>query len=268
LLAAVFILGSTVSRLGNIGLDDRVVVRPDEDLRHAMPYIGFGLAMLAVLFSRIPHPLSRSVYGKGSLKAAVGLLAGLGLVIAVAVAWSIPAFKNPSVAMWVVSGILLVGFGVWLAEMPRRSLWQKSIFGIGMVALVLIPISTYYQKHENGNPSEDFNQGTAWARENTPQEALFLVVGSDPMPFRAQSERSVLTWDVLQTTYFLGMRQLLEANQFLRQYAKLDPNKPDKFRQQVEELGVDYIFAANSYGTLPYPAVFESGEVTIYLVEP
>lgn len=266
-LAAAFILGSTVSRLGNIGLDDMVVVRPDEDLRHALPFLGFGLAMLAVLFSRLPHPLPRSKR-EGSLKVAAWSLAGLGLVSAIATAWSIPAFKNPSAAMWVILGILLLGFGIWLVEMPRRSLWQRSIFGIGVVALVLIPISTYYQQHDNANPPEDFSQATTWARENTPPDALFLVVGLDPMPFRAQSERSVLTWDVLQTTYFLGMRQLLEANQFLRQYAKLDPSKPDEFRERVDNWGVDYILAANSYGTLPYPTVFESGAVTIYAVEP
>lgn len=264
-LAAIpFILGSVLSRIGHVGLDDTVIVRPfDENLRLHLPLMAFWLAFIG----RVPW-LNR-VHARNLLTLP---LTGLGLFLAVGFAQNIKPqpFDNPSAATGVILLLLLVGLGFWARTVGRG--WP--VFIVLSFLLVIVPISSYTKAHDNYNLEGGDHAAIAhWARTQTPKDTLFLMPDSwldpsiYPMYFRAESQRSIMAWDVLQSYFFLGPREMLASNElFWGTVYALDPNNPDDLRAKVESLSVDYLIVRREFSALPYPVAFETPSAIVYHV--
>jgi hypothetical protein len=260
LLAIPFILGSLLSRIGHVGHDDGMIVRPmeQETLRQWLPFLALAWAIL-----------QRMVRAVGAHHIApLQMISGLGFLIpssyaAYLFASNLPDFYETIPISYGVGAILLLGLFLWGYE-QRARLWHGGLVLFFLVALVVWPISHYYRAKADYNPSADFNVAADWAQANTPNEALFLPLGLDPMPFRAQSERSVLAWDLLQTYYFVGPRAMLQSEAYFDPILALDSSQPELVRQTLEAYPMDYIVAANSAGLWPYPIISYSPTVSIY----
>jgi hypothetical protein len=252
LAAILFIVAACASRMGHVGIDDWMIVRPvgQEDLRQALPFIAMALALLG---RTPPHRLKL----------------GLSLAVMSAAAYPayefarhLPDFYQTIPATYAMAGILAAGLMLFLLkEAPN---WRGGVVFVLAIPLLIMPLSAYYRAKPNGNPSPDFNAAAAWARAFSPNEALFLPRNLDPMPFRAQSERSTLALDWLQIYYFNGPRAALESAVLGEQLRQLDPAQPELFRQTADQMGVDFIVAGHVDSIPPYPAVFYTAEVGIY----
>lgn len=256
LIAIPFILGSVLSRVGHVGHDDGMIVRPveQETLRQWLPFLGLAWAF-------VPR-LSRIVGATLRPPLPIGLLL-VSIYAAHRFATHLPDFYQTIPTTYGVGGILAVGLLLW-GYQERARAWHWGVLGIFIAPMVILPISDYYRTKNDYNPSSDFNSATDWAEANTPIDALFLPLGLDAMPFRAHSERSVLTWDLPQTYYFVGPRAMLQSEAYFDPILDLNLADPSAVRQTLDGYPMDYVVANNSRAILPYPIVFYTPTVSIY----
>lgn len=265
LWGAVLLLGASLTRIGHVGLDDTVVVRVDDTLRLYLPIA----AMLIVFVGRSPF-LRRDWSAWGVVqKLAVTLPIGI-IVFSLAYAMlntlnhPLPFSGDELRHVEFVLALLLIGLGLFAYE-QRREWGRGLLIAPLLIAFVFIPLSSYHRPHGNYNASADYLAAAAWAREHSAKEALFLpLLPLDAMPFRAHSQRSVIAWDVLQTYYFVGPREMLATNDLFLEIWLLNAEQPEAFDTLLNPLGVDYVVVESNFGDLPYPLVFESENIRIY----
>jgi hypothetical protein len=203
---------------------------------------------------------SRAAWGSVAATAAVAWIRPFGTVF-----WR-GAYRNELLVAVALASLLVAASAV---VMRRPRIGAPALAAVVAAAFFAIPGGA--QLHWSGEPrNPDLGQLSAWARDATPTDAVFLFhdverSSFDPGIFRVNGERALyVDWKGGgQINFFRNFSRISGARWEQTLAAPFDPAELPHFR----ELGIDYVVLSSRRHLPDRKPAFENGKYAVYRLE-